>query len=252
MHKTFVFPLPSNSSILKLEKPHISEINGEVYIWSEKENAKISYDAFDYPELIPELIALVRKTKNGRNRNKLAEQWVSKWGIFRNDFSEEGIHGQKLSTFWRDAEDFEIAWRVYKYIANRELEILKMGLGFLEEIDDLKQYSADPLTNYQWNGMKFIMYAIESHTKNGVLTAAEIRRDENEEEDSFTVKPTYFFNHLIDSLYMQFFMSLTENKKVCPICEKPFTPQRKSAVYCSSSCKLTARSRRYRDRKSVN
>lgn len=246
MHETLTFLLPCSSEILNFKKVNISEVNGELYILAEKTDENI-FDAFDHPELIPELMGLVRKAEQGKDIKKLAEYWVRKWGFLHGENINEHFAGQTIGSFWRDAQYFAKSWDIYKKVANRDIEFLK---NFFEIRGGLKPMSEDPTQNYQWNTLRELIPVIETYTRNGILTASEIRRDEVETEvgigDNFTLTPTYCFFHLIDTIYMQFFISLTANKKVCPVCDKPFTPKRKDRVYCSDSCKLTARSRRYR------
>jgi hypothetical protein len=39
-------------------------------------------------------------------------------------------------------------------------------------------------------------------------------------------------------------VELAENRKYCPICDKPFIPTRSGHTYCSTRCKNTASMRR--------
>ena len=81
------------------------------------------------------------------------------------------------------------------------------------------------------------------------MEAYYIKNDRGIDIDDIKVKPAFAFENLIDALFMQFLIAITESKKICPICDTSFTPERKDRIYCSDSCKLTARSRRYRQRK---
>lgn len=257
MQGTFTLSMKCTNQSIMFNEPKISERNGQLYIWSEgqqPEDLGSSYDAFDHPELISELITLVKKMKNGEDKIRLTKTWVKKWGVLNLDRLDEDICGQRMDFFWRQAEDFELNWKLYKYIANRDKENLEKIRGILESVGILKHLDDDPLINNQWNAMTFITKNIEEHTKNGIIKSSEIKHSREKDMDIFNIKPSYFFGYLIDALYMQFFLALTENKKVCPICESPFTPTRHDQVYCpsltpgrKSSCYLTAKSRRYRE-----
>lgn len=250
MHKTNILSVEYKNQSVRFNDPQISEINGKLYIWNESPgDFGPVYDAFDYPELISELITLVKKGKSGKDKVLLTKMWVRKWGVLNRELITENIIGQRMDLFWRQAEDFELIWRLYKYIANREKDKLEKMGQILESIDDLKHFSDDKIINNQWNAMMFITKSIEQHTKNGIIQSSEIKRFEEKEDDTFKIKPAFYFHQLNDSLYMQFFLALTENKKVCPICESPFTPNRPDQIYDKESCKHTAKSRRYREKK---
>src|SRR5699024_9080971 len=106
-----------------------------------------------------------------------------------------------------------------------------------------------PLKSYQGAAIDFLLRVVEQYINNNSFYARTIRHESSKEKDSFMVSPGMAFPHLLDALYMQFFILLNENKKkVCPICNKPFVPERTDKKYCSNTCKLTAKSRRYRER----
>lgn len=250
MHRTLVFPIKCESRHFSFDDPQITEIEGKIRIWNIGVNEELLYDAFDYPDLIPELISLVEKVENqGKNRINQTKKWVKKWGVLKREKIENDVYGQSLSEFWESAKQFYIFWRMYKEVANRDQKTLTMGYEILEEMGDLIHFSDDPFLNKQWNAVNIIRSVIEFHIKNGHMIASQIKIESSKDEDQFKISPSYYFHNLVDSLYMQFFMALTENKKVCPICDRPFAPERKDKKYCSDTCRHTAKSQRYRARK---
>lgn len=249
MQSGLSFLVDCQCQIVKFPNPKISKINGELYIWDQNLNFDYNEDAFNHPELIPELIKLVKKAEQGGNKEKLAIEWVKKWGVLAREKISDDKQGQNFSCFWRAAKDFETIWRVYKYTATRNIDVLKMGFKVIESIGELIRFSDDPVKNYQYNALEFIMKVIQRHTQNGFLQAYQIKNQEQLDLDVFKVTPAFSYHNLIDALYMQFLATLRENKKICPTCDTAFTPERKDKVYCSETCKLTAKSQRYRQRK---
>jgi predicted nucleic acid-binding Zn ribbon protein len=236
------------SSFVPVKDPQIKEINGELYILDSKGNSDELYDAFEHPELIQEFIKLGKKLEKSKNKTALVKDWVKDWGLLQETEISPGVYGQSFSSFLKQAEDFKFTWFIYKIAVNRALDMLKIGYESLEEIGCLTDYSDDPLVNYQYNAMETVTFTIENHTKNGELIISHTERLPGKRSDDFQLTPAIMFDDLIDALYMHFFMALTENKKVCPVCDSPFTPERKDKKYCSDSCKSTEKSRRYRKR----
>lgn len=235
--------------VIRFPNPKISEINGEVYIWDRDLNFDIEIDAFNHPEIIPELIQLVNKIENGGNKHKLIIQWVKKWGVLQKEFINGDSHSQTLKDFWSDAKTFQIAWDLYKKVCERNSNTLEITYEVLEEIVQVNRYSKKTLETAQYTAIEFIMMMIQTYTRKGFMEAYYIKNDRGIDIDDIKVKPAFAFENLIDALFMQFLIAITESKKICPICDTSFTPERKDRIYCSDSCKLTARSRRYRQRK---
>lgn len=241
----FPYPLRCRCHAEKFKDPQISEINAEMYIWSEEnETAAYRYDAFDHPELIPELVGACKKIRNGMNKEKVALEWVKKWGFLEENEIHDYGYGQTLESFLHQVSQFYTTWRFYKYIANRDHQALKNL--FESPWDKLTHFSNDELNNYQWNGIMIIKQQIDRHIKNGQIHTAEVKKDAGTRKDEFRFTASYYFKNLIDAIYMQFYIALSESKKVCPTCEAPFTPERKNEKYCSITCKNTAKSQRYR------
>lgn len=105
------------------------------------------------------------------------------------------------------------------------------------------------LTKYQMFSILFLFKQIEKYTANAYLGHSNIIANSND-FSKFKIRPALYVDNLIDAIYLQFFILFSENeKKICVNCNTPFVPERKDKKYCSDSCKLTAKSRRYRSRK---
>jgi hypothetical protein len=110
----------------------------------------------------------------------------------------------------------------------------------------------DELEQIQEYSMMFLLQQIRDYIKNAELSWTNITHDRDQTKSVFKITPALHVNNLIDAIYLQFFILFSENqKKICPICNRPFFPERKDKKYCSDSCYLTAKSRRYRARKSA-
>jgi hypothetical protein len=110
----------------------------------------------------------------------------------------------------------------------------------------------DELEQIQMHCMMFLLEQIQDHLKNTELSWGDMDHNEENGKSKFKITPVIYAHNLIDAIYLQFFILFSENqKKICPICNRPFFPERKDKKYCSDSCYLTAKSRRYRARKSA-
>lgn len=174
--------------------------------------------------------------------------------------------GQKVSTFIHETLKFYDNWMLYQAAVNRDLEQLKR-LITVEEDPNLPFeathifYFSDggytegvfhednPLKSYQDAVMIYLTEKMDEYINNNKLYSKDIRYSPTQDEDLFKITPAMAFDELIDALYMQLFILLNENEnKICPVCNKPFFPQRMDKKYCSDTCKNTAKSRRYRAR----
>lgn len=180
-------------------------------------------------------------------------------------------------SFWKEAEKFFNLWNLYKYTINRDFESIKNFVRieeipandpdnmfgecthrffFLEGMDYSQNFiyrfpDEDPLIVYQFACMHYLLREIEKYISRGELGLYSLTRKPHQDRDYFQIEPAPRFNTLLEAIYMQFFILLTENeKKICPVCNRPFFPEQKDKKYCSDSCYLTAKSRRYRARKS--
>lgn len=305
MHKTFSFPIHCESPQVKPDSVEVRNVNGEVVIFASinppDSHAFEAYDVFDKVEIIPSLVKMVEKIKNGGNKKKEIKKWVKEWGLLKgsltkNEFDQYEMR-QSIDSFWREAEKLYDLWNLHKHTVNRDLESIKKHVQKKEKIYDShtlntdfihdeesgtylffseseskvkvaefflfsnKDYKAkeiaiwdesEELVTYQYICMHYILNQIEEHVSKGILRHYWLKRDSYQEKDYFKIEPILTFNNLLDALYMQLFILMTENeKKICPVCEHPFTPERKDKKYCSETCYLTAKSRRYRARKNA-
>jgi hypothetical protein len=142
----------------------------------------------------------------------------------------------------------------------------KVGLKIFREIKDPDYYfDFKPTGNEeaefkqcQETGMMFLFNQIEKYTNRANLTYGNFQHEQEQESSNFKVEPILRVQNLIDAIYLQLYILFSENeKKICPVCNKPFVPKRKDQKYCTniidpskhSSCYLTAKSRRYRNKK---
>jgi hypothetical protein len=282
MHRTFVFPIMCESPHTGFNSVEIREIDGQLMIVGLDFEVEDAYDAFNELEIIPSLINMVEKIHNGDDKLKQIKRWVKKWGVLEgtpiSGRIEDGF-GQSVSSFWEEAEKFFNLWNLYKYTVNRDLESIRnivriekishddpdnifgecthrffffegtdYSNNFLGVIRDEK----NPLKGYQYACMEYLLWEIEKYVSRGELGWYSLTREPHQDKDYFKIAPALRFNTLLEAIYMQFFILLTENqKKICPICNHPFIPERKDKKYCSETCYLTAKSRRYRARKNA-
>jgi len=142
--------------------------------------------------------------------------------------------GKKL--FWEPDYDF-------KCIFPMKLDKNK------NEFEQIQEYS-----------MLFLIRQIEEYTKRAMLSWGSMRHEKEDDKSNFKIEPVLYTESLIDAIYLQFYILFSENKKkICPVCNKPFIPDRKDQRYCpsiipgkKSSCYLTAKSRRFREKKTSN
>lgn len=282
MHRTFVFGIKCESPQIPLKNPQVVNTELGAYITEDLTfgHFPAEYDAFNTIEIIPDLLKIVEKIKqnktfheNTKNTN-LVKKWVKKWGFLkaeRVEIADNKIYGQHVGQFIDEAFKFYDLWTLYSISANRDLEKLK-EVATIVKVDDLpyaathlytffgeKHYGdtlegifreEDPLKSYQMEAMTYIGSELEPYINQNKMYWASLSRESSNNQDHYKFTPALGFNDLLDALYMQFFILLNENtKKICPICNQPFTPDRVDQVYCTDSCKLTAKSRRYRARR---
>jgi hypothetical protein len=230
------------------------------------------YDVFWEPEVIPSLVDMVQKVKNGGNQYHYMKTLVSQWGLLKSE--EEHPLRQSVESFWREAEKFYDVWSLYRSVANRDFDSIKRiattneinsndikGTGgqthifrFFQgkeygDIDILGFLRGNSLREYQNAAIYYLTEVIKPYVNHGKLQDAGMSRTETASEDIFKITPCMAFDHLLDAMYMLLFSLLTENnQKVCPVCNKPFPPSRKDAKYCSETCYNTGKSQRYRNK----
>lgn len=282
MHRTYDFPINCESPQIPVKKPSLitSELGTFILGDLDKESMSAAYDAFNKVDIIPDLLNVAEKISQNNIHDehpknlRLVEKWVKKWGFLKAEaakFEEESIYGQRVGFFIDEARKFYDLWTLYTIIANKDIEKLKQIIKihvnnepefksshifsffenrFYGEVSEGIFREEDPLRSYQIEAMTYIGGQLEPYINNHKLHWASLRHEPAGKQDRYKFKPGLAFPDLIDALYMQFFIIMNENnKKICPICNHPFLPDRIDQLYCAESCKLTARSRRYRARK---
>lgn len=193
---------------------------------------------------------------------------------------------QSLDDFWTEAEKLYYLWLLYRCIANRDLKSLIETARIDKDIepfshenffgipnyhriyffedkpfgDSMKLIVKDPgnpLKDYQLCSTKYLLKHIEQYINFGKLSGSFIELEpDNEEQDTIKVTSEIKFNNLLEALYMQFFILLSNNNtKICLVCNEPFIPLRKDRKYCykgvnGNTCQNTAKTRRHR--KNIN
>lgn len=253
----------------------------------EEDIEKSYYDPFEFDNLIPEFLELIEKVLSGAELEKLIKKWLVNWGPLymgydrRNtveNFWEESLKFYRLWSFYRvvSSRD-EVAIRSsIKIEEDRGTKIISFFPGedsfsSIRIPEDISQRfsipefefdlqvkfpfqinkNRDVFEQIQEYSTLFLLAQIETYTNNANLTWDSMTHEKQKGKSVFKIKPAlHTGSNLIDALYLQFYILLSENeKKICPVCNNPFLPSRKDKKYCSDTCKLTARTRRYRARK---
>lgn len=291
MHETFVFNMDCKGVLHRWDSVEFSGANNNRSFHGRTNNILEHYDPFDFDNLIPEFVDLIKKMRNGRSLEKSIEEWVLKWGPLTEEYSQ-----QTTNAFWEEANRFYKIWEFYKLVANRDkglLSIVQMDkeredyykLTFFPNDESFQQEKhPSEILNDQigkdlfWtpeydmkttfpmkinperskfdhileHSMYFLFTQIEEYTSRAYLAWGSMQHIKKENKSNFKIRPVLQIDNLIDAIYLQFYILFSENeKKICPICNTPFVPPRKDKKYCSDSCYLTAKSRRYRAKKSV-
>lgn len=117
----------------------------------------------------------------------------------------------------------------------------------------LREIEENPLPFYQIAGHNYVITEISHKLSILRLGYNSVKKIENPQDDTFKINPILAPHSLLEAMYLQFYILLCgQNVKVCKNCGKPFSLTRKyskNRVYCSESCKHTAKSRAYRERK---
>lgn len=279
MHETFVFNMECTGFEKRWDRiVYIDKNKGIKQLFGDGKEGTLSYyNPFDYDHLIPEFVEMVEKVLTGGNLEKGITKWLSEWGPLHFDYDKHTI-----KYFWDESLRFYKLWCFYRLIANRDkkglmesIQIKKDGdhhvLTFFPEDDSFKseefsffepEYDfkvtfpiridreKDEFTQIQEHSMFFLLSQIEEYTANAKLSWGTMKHEKDTDKSNFKITPVLRTENLIDAIYLQFFILFSENeKKICPVCNTPFVPARIDKKYCSDSCKLTAKSRRYRARK---
>lgn len=266
------FPISCTSFQESWEKVNIKEDEeGKKVLYPIGKNMEI-YLPFEKSEIVPSLIKIMEKIKNGSNVEKLIIEWVSKWGPLT--YYED----QTVESFLFEAEKFYDIWRLYRAVTirdtkflkdvseasefvpdmsiQREMYLFKNGYSHIYKFFQDKYETDDTLLlgmnsnkpdNLQNAAMLFIERMITPYIEKGKLGTMNVNKTRTVEQDIYQITPCLDFTDLIDVLYMKLFMLLNEpSRKICPICNDGFVPKRVDKKYCSETCYNTAKNRRYR------
>lgn len=283
MHETFVFPMDCKGYIQKLDEKVIINENKQIMGYGSGINS--FYDPFEHDELIPAFIEMIEKVLNGANLEKNIKKWVSERGLLYGDsendtvnkFWEECIKFYKIWSFYkvianRDKDALmkkvemekktEDRYNITFFSGDSSFDYKKPNidqrlLGDYALEFDLKttfpinfDQNRSKFEQIQSHAMIFLFTQIEEYTNKTNLSWGSMKHERKENRSNFKIRPVLRTPTLIDSIYLQFYILFSENeKKICPVCNRPFIPKRKDQKYCSDTCKLTAKSRRYRIRK---
>ncbi|WP_338754892.1 hypothetical protein [Bacillus sp. FJAT-52991] len=280
MHELFSFPIRCERKNYVLKDVFYE---GRYLINKNHKDTKIEiYDVFDKPDFIPSIVELVKRYRAGENPFKLVEKWVTEWGFwkswgnFETETKGDYIYS-KLDIFdlLITCESFCRDWELCKAIINQDLDQLQRFIRieeaevndenkcksshkisvFQDEVNqeityDILHFPDDILKEYSIIGSRYLADRIDMFLDKvnfaldkGVITWGK-------ETNKIQLSPVLRTEGLFETLYLQLFMIFSENeKKICPVCNDIFSPTRRDKIYCSSSCKLTAKSQRYRARK---
>lgn len=143
-------------------------------------------------------------------------------------------------------------------VTEENKHLVELGLHDPEDVDFTytfrigKKKDDEFLKEIRNASLFFFFKQVEGYTARANLTWDTMREEKKENRSKFKIEPVLEVENLIDAIYLQFYILFSENeKKICPVCNTPFVPQRKDKKYCSETCKLTAKSRRYRARKDI-
>lgn len=234
-----------------------------------KDAESLNPNIMDDPGIIP---SLIRLASSGCKRKDIIS-WVSKNGFLTvsREWKLEAV-----SEFVKEASLFGDLWVKLQQVRQPNLELLKNWITFvpakrgaivhghllepeyttgntsMSKIKNLMVFKEDydKRANYliQVAGFKYIMNHILPRLKG-------IRVEDGENNPDFTVRPRLRPETLLQCLYLQFMIELSDrSKKICPVCFKAFIPANPTQIYCRDSmgkcaCKLTQKSRNYRARK---
>jgi predicted nucleic acid-binding Zn ribbon protein len=182
--------------------------------------------------------------------------------------SNVSVYYASLGHFWEDAVTLVRLWDMYRQITNRQLTKLQEWIVFhrgevssnyafvngirnakIRLENSLEEIQQNPLYFYQTVGFRHLFEYVSNQTRLS-LDSKEIKFEQIKDQDFFKITPYLRTENLLEAMYVQFFILLSENtKKICTNCGKPFPPNRRDQQYCSESCSNTAKSRRYRQRK---
>ncbi|OPY60039.1 MAG: hypothetical protein A4E56_02949 [Pelotomaculum sp. PtaU1.Bin065] len=282
MHDVFKFPLECRFQQRVYRK--LQWNNDAVTV---KDEGYWTYDAFDRNDIIPSIYRLAKTTKDTDTAKKKAMfDWISGFGFLSSEphhFPHAVYEDDKVSIFWEDVNSLAYWWELYGAITNRKLDKLKSVITIIEfkhngfntntksiinsqgncwlsteEVffhETINEVTEEPLPYYQRAVFHYLKHNIEKylniygniqiHSKKPIIISVGDR-------DYFKARPYLEPKTLLQALYLQFYILLCTDdiKKVCNTCGALFKPTRKDREYCSETCSNTAKSQRYRKRKS--
>lgn len=201
---------------------------------------------------------------------------------------------ESLNDFWSEAEALSDLWEKYKQITQRDLSAMREWIRFAPRPqlggaqnlllwpegfqtkasfspldppgtesaapytpffeDTVAQIEANALSYYQLAGITHVRHCIEQKMAGIKIAASTWQQFSTSQDDIFKTKPVIQCRNLLQAMYLQFFLMLSDTgtKKICLICGRLFQPSRTDRVYCDSACYNTAKSQRFRGRKKTN
>jgi len=110
----------------------------------------------------------------------------------------------------------------------------------------------NPIEFYKSAGIGYISTRIELKLSGLRIASTGWDMSEKKSKDYFKTTPIIKCRNLLQAMYLQFFMLLSDEYiKICQACGQFFIANRSNQKYCETkgACKHTAKSRRYRERK---
>ncbi|WP_409276389.1 hypothetical protein V1499_22940 (plasmid) [Neobacillus sp. SCS-31] len=233
----------------------------------------MDYDAMDEIDLIPSIIKTVEKILNGEKKTKAIKQWSQKWGLLNSDLT------QPLEEIWLELYKIYKLWELYKGLANGDISLLKANIQLSDEIeldqDDVliiesedtylkkaiifkgEEFSVVEHHNFMKDdnnpestvALFHLAETLEKELQNCTIFSHRMSISAGKDINDIKFTPALKVSTLKEAIYMQFYILLSENnQKICPVCNKPFSPNRIDQRYCipKGPCYHTAKSRRYR------
>lgn len=226
------------------------------------------FDAFEEQHLVPSLESLIESTPENR-RKAAVKQWVSEYGFLTID-SLSWKKTEPLEGFWNEAQRFITLRQLYMHLQGRRLDILRQVVAvkpypnrricYFEpmppyadmvpvhtlSLGEPAEIEKNPLKYYQVAIFRFISYAIEERLEFTISGGAISRAGARE---GLKIAPQLECTTLLGALYLQLYMQMSDEKKICPSCKRVFDGRKADALYCSDKCKQREKMRRYRAKK---
>jgi hypothetical protein len=264
--------------------PRYDLVDGYIVAVPNGDSDLYEYDAFARADIFPSLVALIR----GEPSEPAAVKWVSRYGFLtvksRHGWRPGEPPKESLLDFWKAAGRLVYLWQLYEKVVNRRLDELKASVTVEEDedADDIwgptymfyaqyrtpmgtirepiagsigmrgweKEQDLDPLGFYQRVACRVVTSSVPDGLEGMRFDVARMYLDPKSTEiDRYAIMPRLEPTNLLQTLYLQFYLLLTDTeKKICGSCGAVFTPSRPNQRYCSPTCKNTAKSRRWRER----